>query len=174
MSDSFREGVIALIPQLRAYALSLTRSRVDADDLMQETLMRAWHAQASFTLGTNLKAWLYKILRNSRHTQWAKMRLLEQDVDGRRAAALVTGAEQEWRLEYNELLGALDDLTPSTRDAVLLIHGAGLSYEEAAQVCGCPVGTLKSRVNRGCERLAQLTDNAGRASKRPAEHALYA
>lgn len=159
MSEPFREGVIALLPQLRAYALSMTRSAVEADDLVQEALMRAWHARESFQIGTNLKAWIYKILRNCLYTEWSKQRRLEQDVDGRAAATLTAVAEQEWRLEYNELLEALDELAPRTREAVLLIHAAGLSYEEAAQISGCAVGTMKSRVNRGCERLAELTDN---------------
>lgn len=174
MSEYFGEGVVALIPQLRAYALSMTRSRVEADDLVQEALMRAWHAKESFQAGTNLKAWIYKIFRNCLYTEWSKQRRLEQDVDGRAAAALVSLAEQDWRLEYNELLEALDELPPQTREAVLLIHAAGLSYEEAAQISGCAVGTMKSRVNRGCARLAELTDNRRPQRSRAADTASYA
>lgn len=132
--------------------------------------MRAWHARGSFRQGTNLKAWIYKILRNSMYTEWNRQRRLEQDVDGRLAASLPCAAEQEWRLEFNELREAIGELAPLTREAVLLIHVAGLSYEEAAQVCGCAVGTMKSRASRGCERLAELTDN-DRRERRTSTHA---
>jgi RNA polymerase sigma-70 factor (ECF subfamily) len=158
MSDPFRDEVVALIPPLRGYAIALTRSSAEADDLVQDALVRAWQFRSGFKVGTNLKAWLYKILRNTFYTQWEKRRKTVQDVDGRLAAQLVSNPDQEWRLVYDELLVALSQLSQDTRDALLLVVAAGLTYEEAADVAGCAVGTMKSRVNRARERLAQLTD----------------
>jgi RNA polymerase sigma-70 factor (ECF subfamily) len=158
MSDPFREEVVALIPPLRGYAIALTRSSAEADDLVQDALVRAWQFRDGFKAGSNLKAWLYKILRNTFYTQSVRRRRTVQDVDGRLAAQLVSGPDQEWRLAYDELLVALGKLSQDTRDALLLVVAAGLTYEEAADVAGCAVGTMKSRVNRARERLAELTD----------------
>jgi RNA polymerase sigma-70 factor (ECF subfamily) len=172
MSDPFHDGVVALIPQLRAYATALTRSSVEADDLVQDTLMRAWRYRASFVPDTQLKPWLFKILRNRLYTQSAKRRLLVQDVDGRFAATLVAEPDQAWRLEYREMLAALDTLSPDTREALLLVLGSGLSYEEAAEVCGCAVGTMKSRVNRARDLLARQLDPPAPATRpTPSPHA---
>jgi RNA polymerase sigma-70 factor (ECF subfamily) len=125
---------------------------------VQDALVRAWQFRAGFRVGTNLKAWLYKILRNTFYTQSVKRRRTVQDVDGKLAAQLTCNPDQEWRLVYDELLEALTHLSPDTRDALLLVVAAGLTYEEAADVAGCAVGTMKSRVNRARERLAKLTD----------------
>lgn len=168
MSDPFHDGVVALIPQLRAYATALTRSSVEADDLVQDTLMRAWNYRASFVPETQLKPWLFKILRNRLYTQSAKSRFLVQDVDGKFAATLVAAPDQDWRLEYRELLAALDTLSPDTREALLLVLGSGLTYEEAAEVCGCAVGTMKSRVNRARDMLAKRLDPPTERIRRPA------
>lgn len=158
MSDGFPNDVIALIPMMRAYAMSLTRSRPEADDLVQDTLVRAWRFREAYQPGTNLKAWLYKILRNIFYTSHARRPLVVQDVDGRLTAQLACTPSQEWQVQFGELLRSLDRLTPNTRDALLLIVVAGLSYEEAAEVCGCAVGTLKSRVSRARRHLADLLD----------------
>lgn len=158
MSDAFKDEIVALIPGLRAYAMSLTGSSAEADDVVQDTLMRAWRFRNGFQPGTNRKAWLYRILRNAYYTSVAKRRDTIQDTDGRIAAQLTCRPDQEWRLEYEELLHALDQLGPETRDAVVLVVAAGLSYREAAEVCGCAIGTMKSRVNRGRELLARIVD----------------
>lgn len=158
MSDPFRDEVVALIPPLRGYAIALTRSSAEADDLVQDALVRAWQFRDGFKAGSNLKAWLYKILRNTFYTQSVRRRRTVQDVDGRLAAQLVSSPDQEWRLAYDELLVALGKLSQDTRDALLLVVAAGLTYEEAADVAGCAIGTMKSRVNRARERLAELTD----------------
>lgn len=158
MSDVFRDGVVALIPQMRAYALALTRSSAEADDLVQDALMRAWRYRTTFDPNTQLKPWLFKILRNQLYTDSAKRRFFVEDVDGRFAATLVAEPDQDWRLEYGELLAALATLSDETRDALLLVLGAGLSYEEAAEVCGCAIGTLKSRVHRARDILARQLD----------------
>ena len=121
--------------------------------------MRAWRSRASFEMGTNLKAWMFKIVRNTFYTSMAKRRHTVQDVEGKLAARIACSPEQEWRVQYGEILAAMDRLTPDAREALLLVVASGLSYEEAAEVCGCAVGTLKSRVNRARERLAKLVDH---------------
>jgi RNA polymerase sigma-70 factor (ECF subfamily) len=158
MSDVFRDGIVELIPAARAYATVLTRHKGDADDLVQDALMRAWRFRDGFAAGTNLKAWLFKILRNEFSAQIYSRRNVVQDVDGKYAARLVYAADQDWRLAYSELLDGLDQLTPDTREALLLVAGTGLTCEEAAAVCGCAVGTIKSRVSRARQRLAELVD----------------
>ncbi len=157
-NSPFKDEVVRLIPQLRAYATALTRSRSEADDLVQDALVRAWSYRAAFQPDAQLKPWLFKILRTRFYTDVAKRRLTVQDVDGQFAASLTCSAEQEWRVEYSEMLEALDTLSPDSREAVLLVLATGLTYEEAAQVCGCPVGTMKSRVNRAREHLTLLLD----------------
>jgi RNA polymerase sigma-70 factor (ECF subfamily) len=126
--------------------------------LVQDTLMRAWSYRAAFQPNAELKPWLFKILRTRLYSDLAKRRMIVQDVDGHFAAALACPAEQDWRIEYQELLAALDTLSPDTREAVLLVLASGLTYEEAAQVCGCPTGTMKSRVNRARDQLARMLD----------------
>jgi RNA polymerase sigma-70 factor (ECF subfamily) len=158
MSDTFREAMLALIPKLRAYAVGLTGSSVEADDLVQDALMRAWRFRAGFTAGTNQAAWMFRILRNEFLSQLPRRRATVQDVDGRLAGQLTSEPNQEWRVQYGELLDALPLLSADTRDALLLVVGSGLSYEEAAVVCGCEVSAMKARVRRARVRLAELLD----------------
>ncbi|HEY3694178.1 sigma-70 family RNA polymerase sigma factor [Phenylobacterium sp.] len=156
MSDPYWMSVTALIPRLRGYAIALTRSSTEADDLVQEALTRAWRYRSGFTADTNLKAWLYKILRNCFHTETASRRSTMQDVDGRLAAQLSCSPEQEWFLQYSDILAAMTRLTPSCREALLLVVASDLTYDEAALVAGCAVGTMKSRVNRARRKLVEL------------------
>ncbi|WP_374576204.1 sigma-70 family RNA polymerase sigma factor [Phenylobacterium sp.] len=158
MKDAFQDQVVALIPRLRAYAMSLAGSSAEADDIVQEALMRAWRFRDGYQMGTNLRAWLYRIVRNAFYTHAAKRKDTVEDVDGRWAATLSCTPEQEWRVQYGELLRALRQLSPEARDALLLVVSSGLSYQEAAEICGCAVGTMKSRVNRARSRLARLMD----------------
>jgi RNA polymerase sigma-70 factor (ECF subfamily) len=157
--DSFRDAIIALIPALRAQAATRVRSRSEADDLVQETLTRAWCYRGSFQEGSNLKAWLCKIMQNCFYHDLSRQRDTVADVEGRWAAMLSVAPAQEWRLQYNDMLSALDHLPPDARAALVLIGASGCSYEEAAELANCPVGTLKSRVNRAREKLASLIDN---------------
>jgi RNA polymerase sigma-70 factor, ECF subfamily len=152
----FRSELVSQIPRLRAYAMALTRSSAEADDLVQDALLRAWRFRNGYQPGGNLGAWLSKILRNTYYTSVRARWNTVQDIDGRHAAQLTCEPDQEWRLKYGELLAGLAQLTDLMREALLLVVAQGLSYEEAAEVTGCPVGTMKSRVNRGRERLAQL------------------
>ncbi|MDG2520356.1 sigma-70 family RNA polymerase sigma factor [Caulobacter segnis] len=158
--DKFMRDVTAYIPQLRGYAASLTGSLADADDLVQEMLLRVCRHRSQFQEGTNLRAWLHTILRNVFYSRLRRERSMVQDVEGRHAAQLGQAPDQEWRLRFGELLQALDKITPEQREALILVVVSGLSYEEAAEVCGCAVGTIKSRINRARDRLATLLDIA--------------
>lgn len=154
MPDPFKDQLLGLLPKLRSYALGLTGSASEADDLVQEALVRAWRSRAGFD-GANLKAWTYRILRNCFIDQMNLSRKTVQDVEGRLAATLVSKPEQEWRLQYSDMLAAMGEISSDCREALLLVVAQGLSYEEAAEICSCPVGTLKSRVNRARDQLAR-------------------
>jgi RNA polymerase sigma-70 factor, ECF subfamily len=156
--DLFQRQLLEHIPRLRAFALSLTHNVEEADDLVQEVLLRAWRARESFELGTNLHAWLFRILRNAFYNDAVIKRRAVQDVDGAFAAKLQAVPNQEWRVRWSEMLEALQQLKPHAREALLMIAAAGLSYEDAAEICGCPVGTIKSRVKRARVELAQRID----------------
>lgn len=155
-SDSFRKGMLALIPDLRAFGHSLSGDASRADDLVQETLVKAWKHHGSFTEGTNLRAWLFTILRNEFYSQIRKRKREVEDVDGVYSSKLSVAASQESHIEMDELRAALAKLPEDQREAIILIGASGLSYEEAAEVCGTAVGTIKSRVSRARTRLASL------------------
>jgi RNA polymerase sigma-70 factor, ECF subfamily len=157
-SDQFRDDIIAAIPGLRAFGISLTSRADRADDLVQETLMKAWKHCDSFQEGTNLRAWLYTILRNEFYSQLRKRSREVEDVDGVHASRLSMQAEQPWHLEMADLREALQKLPDDQREAVILIGASGFSYEEAAEICQVAVGTIKSRVNRARNKLAELMD----------------
>jgi RNA polymerase sigma-70 factor, ECF subfamily len=151
-----RDGILAAVPNLRAFAMSLSGSLDRADDLVQETLLRALANIDSFTPGTNLPAWLFTILRNQFRTEYRKRRREVEDAEGRFGSTLMTYPEQYGRIELREFRQALDELTTDQREALILVGASGFSYEQAAEICGCAVGTVKSRVNRARIKLAQL------------------
>jgi RNA polymerase sigma-70 factor (ECF subfamily) len=148
-----KDALLAEIPSLRAFAISLTGSVDRADDLVQDTLMKAWAAFESFTEGTSLRAWLFTIMRNTFFSQHRKRRREVQDVDGEVAARLVSHPAQHGYLDLADFRRALDQLPIDQREALILVGASGFSYEEVAQICGCAVGTIKSRVNRARQRL---------------------
>jgi RNA polymerase sigma-70 factor (ECF subfamily) len=152
----FKEGILLALPSLRAFALSLTHNSDRADDLIQETVLRAWKNRDSFAPGTKLNAWLFTILRNNFHTEFRKRRREVEDADGSYANRLRSAPEQIHKLEIHDLQTALDQLVPEQREALLLVAAQGLSYEEVAAICETAVGTIKSRVNRARVRLAEL------------------
>jgi RNA polymerase sigma-70 factor (ECF subfamily) len=154
----WREAVTVLIPSLRAFAWSLSRNAADADDLVQETLTKAWTYRDRFEGGTNLRAWLFTILRNSWYSAVSRRQREVADEEGRHAAGLSAEGAQEWTVELGRLRSAMDDLPPAHREAIVLVGAAGLSYEEAAEIAGCALGTIKSRVNRARNRLAEVMD----------------
>lgn len=152
----FTRALMGAAPSLRAFAISLTGNTDRADDLVQDTLMRAWSNAASFQEGTNLKAWLFTILRNLFTSEYRKRKREVEDSDGEYAATLVSIPGQEGHVALDEMRAALDQLPDDQREAVLLVGASGFSYEEAAEICACAVGTIKSRVNRGRAKLATL------------------
>lgn len=152
----FTRHLLEVAPSLRAFAFSLCGNADRADDLVQETLMRAWASQASFQTGTNLRAWLFTILRNLLMSQYRKRRREVEDIDGQFSSRLVSPPEQEGHVAIEDMKVALALLPQDQREAVLLVGASGFSYEEVAEICGCAIGTVKSRVNRARARLAQL------------------
>lgn len=160
MSEPIRTALVAAIPNLRAFALSLTGDPTVANDLVQETMLKAWANRDKFDPETNLRAWLFTILRNTYFSLFRKRRREVQDVDGA-AATLATPPEQNGHMDMQDFKRALAELSEDQREALLLIGAEGFSYEEAAAISGCAVGTVKSRVNRARARLAELMSIGG-------------
>jgi RNA polymerase sigma-70 factor (ECF subfamily) len=150
------EAMLGAVPSLRAFAISLSGNVDRADDLVQETLLRAWANLNSFEPGTNMSAWLFTILRNLFRSEYRKRRREVADSEGTYAETLKTQPEQTSRVEFEEFRTALAKLPADQREALILVGASGFSYEEAAGICGCAVGTIKSRVNRARTRLAEL------------------
>ena len=151
-----REQMLGLLPILRAFALSLTNNPSRADDLVQDTLLRAWTHCSRFQRGTNLEAWLFTILRNSFYSEHRKRKHEVEDPGETYAGRLSVPPAQEAGLEMNELRLALACLPRRRREALLWIGVEGLTYEEVAAIQGVAVGTIKSRVNRTRSQLARL------------------
>lgn len=157
MSDrEFRNDLIAFIPPLRAFAISLTGKVDRADDLVQETLLKAWANRAGFEPGTKLKAWLFTILRNEFYTVFRKRKREVEDADGVIAANVGVHPGQHSHMDLSDMRAALVRLPVDQREALLLVSASDMSYEEAAVICGVAVGTIKSRVNRARVKLGEL------------------
>ncbi len=156
LNPSVRDAMLGAVPSLRAFAISLCGNVDRADDLVQETLLRAWANINSFEPGTNMSAWLFTILRNLFRSEYRKRRREVADGEGSYAESLKTQPEQASRVEFEEFRTALNKLPTDQREALILVGASGFSYEEAAGICGCAVGTIKSRVNRARTRLAEL------------------
>jgi RNA polymerase sigma-70 factor (ECF subfamily) len=150
----FKGELLALLPSLRAYARSLARDRDGSDDLVQETITKAWAKHASFSPGTNMRAWLFTIMRNAFYSGIRRRRRETEDVDGAAAARMAQPPTQVPHIELEEFKAALEEIKPQQREALILIGVAGCTYEEAAEICQCAVGTVKSRVNRARQALA--------------------
>jgi RNA polymerase sigma-70 factor (ECF subfamily) len=166
-SPNFRADLLATIPSLRAFAVSLSQNADKADDLVQETLVKAWDKQASFQPGTNLKAWLFTILRNEFYSQMRKRGREVQDSDGLMTARLAVHPSQHGTLDLKDFRAALETLPEDQREAIILIGASGFSYEEAAEICNCAVGTIKSRVSRARTRLQELLAISGESDFGP-------
>ena len=156
MDESVRKAVLGAVPSLRAFAISLCGNVDRADDLVQETLLRALANIHSFQPGTNMSAWLFTILRNHFRSEYRKRRREVEDGEGRYAETLKSQPEQYGRVEFREFREALTHLPADQYERLALVGASGFSYEEAANICGCAVGTIKSRVNRARTRLAEL------------------
>ncbi|MDO6965203.1 sigma-70 family RNA polymerase sigma factor [Rhizobium alvei] len=152
----FKRAMIACLPNLRAFAVSLTGRADRADDLVQDCVLKAWAAKGSFDPGSNIKAWLFTILRNEFFSQMRKAGREVQDSDGFFTGQAAVIPEQDGVADLKDLKNALDQLPADQREAIILVGASGFSYEEAAEICGCAIGTIKSRVNRARQRLAEL------------------
>ena len=154
--DKLKDELIRAIPSLRAFGVSLCGNAERSDDLVQETLMKAWANLNSFAEGTNLAAWLFTILRNAFYSEFRKRRREVEDAEGRLAGKLASMPAQNGHMDLQDFRHALMSLPASQREVLVLVGGSGMSYEEVAAICGCAVGTVKSRVNRARVRLAKL------------------
>src|SRR5476651_2049880 len=156
LDNQTRDSILAAIPNLRAFAISLSGNVDRADDLVQETILRALANIDSFQPGTNMPAWLFTILRNLFRSEYRKRRREVEDPDGRYAETLKSHPEQTGRVEFEEFRAALAKLPSDQREALILVGASGFSYDDAAAICGCAVGTIKSRVNRARSKLSAL------------------
>jgi RNA polymerase sigma-70 factor (ECF subfamily) len=163
----FKTDLLKTIPSLRAFAVSLAQNSDKADDLVQETLVKAWDKQSSFQPGTNLKAWLFTILRNEFYSQMRKRGREVQDSDGAITARVAVHPGQHGSLDLKDFRKALEKLPEDQREAIILIGASGFSYEEAANICGCAVGTIKSRVSRARSHLQQMLEINGESDYGP-------
>ncbi|HEY3798953.1 MAG TPA: sigma-70 family RNA polymerase sigma factor [Caulobacteraceae bacterium] len=154
--EAFRRELVALIPHLRAFARTLCGDPTGADDLAQDAMMKAWDARQSFEMGTNMKAWTFMILRNQFYSEkrrsWRQTQL-DQEVAER---TLVAVDDPEAPVALDELRQGLAMLPAEQREALILIGAGGFAYEEAAVICDCAVGTVKSRVSRARRALQEI------------------
>jgi RNA polymerase sigma-70 factor (ECF subfamily) len=151
-----RDEIALHLAAMRAFAISLTRDPVLADDLVQDTVVKAWTNFGSFREGTNLRAWLFTILRNHFYTPRRKLRRETGDVDGLFAARLAEKPAHDGRLALRDFAVAFAKLPDEQREALVLVGASGFSYEEAARMTCVPAGTVKSRANRARRKLAEL------------------
>jgi len=158
------DDMVALMPQMHNFARSLCRDAVRAADLVQEALLRAFSNIERFQPGTNLKAWLFTILRNEHYSQLRRQKFEAVGVDTSTLPEPSVLPDHDGELQLRELHNALSTLPTGQRTALLLVSASGLSYEEAAGICGCAVGTIKSRVARARQMLVEMLD--GRAPRR--------
>jgi RNA polymerase sigma-70 factor (ECF subfamily) len=155
---AFKTELTCLIPQIRAFARSMCRDATLADDITQDTLAKAWSARSSFQPGTNLRAWTFMILRNIYYSigrrSWRSPQLDATVAE----QTLVAVSNPDGRLQLDELRRAMNMLPDDQREALILIGAGGLSYEEAAEICGTAIGTIKSRVSRARARLTEILE----------------
>lgn len=158
MTSDPRDDLVTHLGPMRAFAISLTRNPALADDIVQDTLVKAWTKIDSFEPGTNMRAWLFTILRNTFYSLRRKRSREVADVDGVMADQLSVKPAHDGRLVMKDFNDAFAQLPDEQREALLLVGASGFSYEEAADMCGCAVGTIKSRTNRARKRLAELME----------------
>jgi len=156
--DTFREDLIGALPALRGFAFSLAGDTARADDLVQESLAKAWANRQRFTLGTSMNAWLFTILRNQFYSEMRKAKREVEDADGVHAATMTALPAQEGVVDLQRLRERMDRIPAAQRMALMLVGAEGYTYEEAAEMLRCKVGTVKSRVSRA---RACLSDALG-------------
>jgi RNA polymerase sigma-70 factor (ECF subfamily) len=154
----FQRELVTLIPHLRAFARTLTGDATQADDLAQDAMIKAWDARNSFQLGTNMKAWTFMILRNQfysdKRRSWRQTQLDQEAAE----RTLVAVDDPEAPVALDELRLAMGMLPDEQREALILVGAGGFAYEEAAEICGCAVGTVKSRVSRARKALQGILE----------------
>jgi RNA polymerase sigma-70 factor, ECF subfamily len=170
---AFKSELVKLIPHLRAFARTLCGEPAGADDLAQDAMLKAWDARASYQMGTNMKAWTFMILRNQFYSEkrrsWRQTQLDQEAAE----RTLVAVDDPESPVALDELRQGLGMLPPEQREALILVGAGGFAYEEAAEICNCAVGTVKSRVSRARKALhAILEDGSYDRDGRPASEAM--
>ena len=164
--EAFKDELARVIPHLRAFGRSLSGNRDLADDLVQETLMKAWAARQRFQAGTNMRAWTFIILRNLFLSQMRRARFKGEWDELTAARVLAAPPSQDRHVELGDMQRALMHLPQPQREALILVGAGGFAYEEAAEICGCAVGTIKSRVARGRVALENLLSEGKLPSRR--------
>ncbi|QVM85530.1 sigma-70 family RNA polymerase sigma factor [Novosphingobium decolorationis] len=154
--EAFRRELMGVLPHLRAFARGLCGRHDFADDLVQETAVKAWTARERYQVGTNMRAWTFAILRNHYLSELRKSKRQTDVEDADMERMLVMEADQEGPVHLGDMEAALQKLAPERREAVLLVGASGFSYEEAADIAGCPIGTMKSRVARARTDLTRM------------------
>jgi RNA polymerase sigma-70 factor (ECF subfamily) len=167
--NEFKDQLAQVIPHLRAFGRSLSGSRDLADDLVQETLLKAWAARKRFQAGTNMRAWTFIILRNLFLSQMRRARFKGEWDEITASKMLAAPASQDRHVELGDMQRALLHLPQPQREALILVGAGGFAYEEAAEICGCAVGTIKSRVARGRVALENLLAEGKLTSRRDYE-----
>lgn len=165
--QEFKKELIKTLPSLRAFAISLVRATDKADDLVQDTIVKAWSKQESFKPGTNIKAWLFTILRNEFYSQMRRSGREIQDTNNVFSNNMCVHPSQYGSLDLKDFKKALDSLPPDQKEAIILIGASGFSYEDAAQICGCAIGTIKSRVSRARTKLQNILEVNGESDYGP-------
>ena len=162
LAVTFRDDLIRALPMLRTFAMSLCANEARADDLVQETLVRAWANQARFAPGSNFTAWTFTILRNQFYSEIRKAKREVEDADGVHASTLTAAPDQEHAVALGSVMNLIGTLPLPQRQALLMVGAEGFTYEEAAIRLGCQVGTVKSRVSRARNVLVEsLAQDAG-------------
>jgi RNA polymerase sigma-70 factor (ECF subfamily) len=156
VDPAIKAELVSHMRVLRAFAISLTRNGARADDLVQETVMKAWANIHSYEPGTNMRAWLFTILRNSFYSERRKAKREVADEEGEMAEQVATKPDHDGRLNYADFRRAFEQLPVEQREVLVLVGAMQHSYEDAAEMCGVRIGTIKSRLNRGRARLAEL------------------
>src|SRR5436190_4042858 len=156
--DAFKRELVQLIPHLRAFARTLCGDPAAADDLAQDAMMKAWDARASYQMGTNMKAWTFMILRNQFYSEkrrsWRQTQLDQEAAE----RTLIAADDPESPVALDELRLSIGMLPAEQREALILVGAGGFAYEEAAEICGCAVGTVKSRVSRARKALQGILE----------------
>ncbi len=151
-----KDEIVLHLKPMRAFALSLTRDISRADDLVQDTVVKAWTNIEKFQPGTNMRAWLFTILRNTFYSERRKARREVSDSEGVLTEQIAEKPSHDGRLALADFRRAFEKLPDEQREALILVGAEGFSYEDAAAMCGCAVGTIKSRANRGRRKLAEI------------------